>query len=135
MLLSRSSGILLKAHVGEFHGADQVMKYAEELELDEIQHGIGAAESPQIMKWLSRNKVQLNVCPTSNIMLKNSESYKCHQIRKLFDYGVPVTINSDDLLIFNATVSEEYLNLYNAGLMTAEELNIIRETGLKHKYH
>ena len=38
--------------------------------------------------------------------------------------------NIDDLLIFNATASQEYLNLYNAGLMTADELNTIRETGL-----
>jgi adenosine deaminase len=92
------------------------------------------ADSPQIMGWLARNRIQLNVCPTSNVMLKNSESYKSHQIRKIFDYGVPVTINSDDLMVFNATVSQEYLNLFNAGLMTAEELNIIRETGLNDKY-
>ena len=46
------------------------------------------------------------------------------------DHGVPVTVNSDDLIIFNASVSQEYMNLYCAGLMTAEELNIVRETGL-----
>ncbi|MNN72075.1 adenosine deaminase [compost metagenome] len=42
-----------------------------------------------------------------------------------------VTINTDDLLIFDQTVSQEYLNLYRSGLMTAEELNAIREEGLK----
>lgn len=122
--------LLVKAHVGEFGGADDVMRYAEELELDQIQHGIAAAESPQIMNWLAKHKIQLNVCPTSNILLGNTKGYETHQIRKLFDYGIPVTINTDDLLIFNATASQEYLNLYNAGLMTADELNIIRETGL-----
>lgn len=127
---ARDSKLILKAHVGEFGGADEVMRYAEELELNQIQHGIAAADSPQVMKWLSRHKIQLNVCPTSNIMLKNSINYQSHQIRKLFDYNVPVTINSDDLMIFNATVSQEYLNLYNSGLMTAKELNIIREIGL-----
>ena len=128
---ARDAKLILKAHVGEFGGAEEVMRYAEELELDHIQHGIAAAKSPQIMNWLARHKIQLNVCPTSNIMLKNSESYKAHQIRSLFDYGVPVTINTDDLLIFNATASDEYFNLYNAGLMSAEELDIIRRTGLK----
>ena len=127
---SRGHGLITKAHVGEFGGADDVMRYAEELELDQIQHGIAAASSPQIMNWLAKNKVQLNVCPTSNVLLGNTKSYETHQIRTLFDYGVPVTINTDDLLIFDATVSQEYLNLYNAGLMTAEELNIIREVGL-----
>ena len=127
---ARKHGLTTKAHIGEFGGADDVMRYAEELELDQIQHGIAAAESPQIMNWLAKHKIQLNVCPTSNIMLGNSTDYQSHQIRRLFDYGVPVTINSDDMLIFNATVSQEYLNLYNAGIMTAEELNVIRETGL-----
>ena len=128
--MARSYGLTLKAHIGEFAGTGDIQEYAEELELDQIQHGIRAAESPQLMKWLADHKIQLNVCPTSNIMLKNSESYRTHQIRTLVDYGVPVTINTDDLLIFNATASQEYLNLYNAGLMSAEELNVIRETGL-----
>jgi len=126
-------GLIKKAHVGEFGGAEDVMRYAEELELNQIQHGIAATESPQIMNWLSKHKIQLNVCPTSNILLGNTKSYESHQIRTLFDYGIPITINTDDLLIFNATASEEYLNLYNAGLMTAEELNAIREIGLSHE--
>jgi len=123
-------GLILKAHVGEFGGADKVMNYAEELELDQIQHGIAVVESPQIMHWLAKHKIQLNVCPTSNILLGNTKSYATHQIRTLYDYGIPVTINTDDLLIFDANVSQEYLNLYSAGLMTADELNTIRETGL-----
>lgn len=127
---AREHGLITKAHVGEFGGADDVMRYAEELALNQIQHGIAATESPQIMNWLAKHKIQLNVCPTSNIMLGNSKSYETHQIRTLFDYGIPVTINTDDLLIFDASVSREYLNLYNAGLMTAKELNIIREIGL-----
>lgn len=127
---ARDSKLILKAHIGEFGGSDDVMRYAEELGLDQIQHGIAAAESPQIMKWLAKHKIQLNVCPTSNVMLKNTKNYQSHQIRILFDYGVPVTINSDDLMIFNASVSREYLNLYHAGLMTIEELDIIRKIGL-----
>ena len=127
---ARTNNLILKAHVGEFNGADDIQRYAEELQLNQIQHGIRATESPQIMKWLAKHKIQLNVCPTSNIMLKNSANYKSHQIRQLYDHGIPITINSDDLLIFNASVSQEYLNLYNSGCMNAEELNIIRETGL-----
>lgn len=128
---AKAKGLTLKAHVGEFGGPDEVMRYTEELELDQVQHGIAAAQSPQIMNWLAKNKVQLNVCPTSNVMLKCSESYARHQIRTLFDFGVPVTINTDDLLIFNSSASEEYLRLYRSGLMTAEELDVIRRTGLK----
>lgn len=128
--IAKSHGLILKAHVGEFGGPDQVMEYAEELELDQIQHGIAAAQSPQIMNWLARHNILLNVCPTSNVMLNACESYANHPIRALFDHGIPVTINSDDLLIFNASVSQEYWNLYRAGTMMAEELDFIRRTGL-----
>ena len=83
------------------------------------------------MRWWADHKIQLNICPSSNVMLRLVESYALHPIRKLYDYGIPITINSDDLLIFNQTVSQEYLNLFEADLMTAEELNDIRETGLK----
>ncbi|HKL79539.1 MAG TPA: adenosine deaminase [Mobilitalea sp.] len=128
---AKDSGLRLKAHVGEFGTADDVMEAVEELGLDEVHHGIAAATSPYIMNWLADNRVQLNICPSSNVMLGVVKGYDVHPIRKLYDYGIPVTINTDDLLIFNQTVSQEYLNLYKAGLMTAEELNNIRELGLK----
>lgn len=127
---AKSYGLRLKAHVGEFGSADDVMEAVEELELNEVHHGIAAAQSVQTMKWLANNKIQLNVCPTSNIMLKVTDSYANHPIRKLYDYSVPVTINTDDLLIFNQSISQEYLNLFNSKLMTADELNKIRERGL-----
>lgn len=127
---AKKAGLKLKAHVGEVGTADDVMKAVEELELDEVQHGIGAASSPQIMNWLAQHKIRLNVCPTSNIMLEIVPSYIEHPIKKLYDYGVPVTINTDDMLIFNQSVSQEYLNLFRCGLMSAEELDNIRLTGL-----
>ncbi len=128
---AKDSGLRLKAHVGEVGTANDVMEAVEELELDEVHHGIAAVTSPLIMKWLADNRVQLNICPSSNVMLGVVKGYDVHPIRKLYDYGIPVTINTDDLLIFNQTVSQEYLNLYEAGLMTVEELDDIREIGLK----
>ena len=127
---AKNAGLVVRAHVGEYGTADDVMRAVEELELDEVNHGIGAASSPQVMKWLADHKIRLNVCPTSNLMLDRATSYKEHPIRKLFDYGVPVTVNSDNMLIFNQSVSREYLNLYNCGLMSVQELDEIRLTGL-----
>lgn len=127
---AKDKGLILKAHVGEFGSADLVKQAAEELELDQIQHGIAAAQSPQVMRWLSDHKIQLNICPTSNLLLSRVEDYLSHPIRKLYDEGVKVTINTDDILIFDQSVSEEFFNLYHAGLFSAEELNEIRENAL-----
>jgi adenosine deaminase len=128
---AKEKGLLLKAHVDEWGDADAVKEAVEELELDEVQHGISAAGSPKVMNWLADHKIQLNICPTSNVMLNRVDSMKNHPIRTLFDYGVRVTINSDDILVFGQSVSKEYLDLYEAGVFSAEELNIIRKTGLE----
>lgn len=128
---AEANGLKLKAHVGEFGSADDVMRAVETLHLSEVHHGIAAADSPMIMKWLADNKIRLNICPTSNVMLGRASSYKTHPIKKLFHAGVPVTINTDDMLIFNQSVSEEYANLLCAGTLTMDEIEKIRLTGLK----
>ena len=128
---ARAAGMKLKAHVGEFEDADEIRRTVEVLDLDEVQHGIAAAESVEVMQWLSENQIQLNVCPTSNVMLGGVSDLASHPIRVLFDNGVPVTINTDDLMIFGQSVSEEYRNLYQAGVFSAQELNDIRHGSLE----
>ena len=126
----RRCGLKLKAHAGEFGDAASVRHAAEVLELDAIQHGIAAAASPEVMKWIADAKIQLNICPESNIRLKRVASYSAHPIRILFDHGVKVTVNSDDVLLFNTGVSEQFLKLYRCGLFSAGELEVIRQNGL-----
>ena len=127
---ARAAGMKLKAHVGEFEGADEIRRTVEVLDLDEVQHGIAAVESVEVMRWLSEHQIRLNVCPTSNVMLDAVLDLASHPIRVLYDNGVPVTINTDDLMIFGQSVSEEYRNLYRAGVFSAEELEDIRRASL-----
>jgi len=127
---ARAAGMKLKAHVGEFGDAEEVRRTVEVLDLDEVQHGIGAAESVEVMRWLSENRIQLNVCPTSNVMLSGVSDLASHPIRALFDNGISVTINTDDLMIFGQSVSEEYRNLYRAGVFSAQELEDIRRASV-----
>jgi len=127
---ARKAGLKLKAHAGEFGDAGSVRKAVEILELDEVQHGIGAADSPEVMRWHASNSIRLNVCPESNIKLKRVKSYRTHPIRALFDHGVKVTVNSDDALLFRAGVSEQFLRLYRSGLFSATELETIRLNGM-----
>lgn len=128
---AEESGLKLKAHVGEFGTADDVMRAVEILHLSEVHHGIAVANSPNIMGWLADNGIQLNICPSSNVMLKTAPSYQEHPIAKIFRAGVPVTINTDDLLIFNQSVTDEYANLLFSGALNIEELEKIRLRGLE----
>jgi adenosine deaminase len=127
---AKDLGMKCKAHAGEFGSAESVKEAVETLGLDAVQHGIGAADSPEVMKWLADQGIPLNVCPTSNIMLKRVLSFKTHPIRILFDHGVKVTINTDDALVFGDGVSEQYVKLFRAGVFSAAELDLIRLNGL-----
>lgn len=128
--LAQANGLRLKAHVGEWGDADSVRRAVEELDLDEVQHGLAAADSPSVLRFLADHRIRLNLCPTSNLMLGRVESLSSHPIRKLFDAGVRVTVNTDDMAMFGQSVSHEFLNLFKAGCLNESELDQIRENGL-----
>ncbi len=128
---AKKEGLRLKAHVGEWGTARDVRTAVEALELDEVQHGIAAVNDESVVRFLADNRIRLNITPTSNLMLGRIEDMTNHPIRELYRSGVDVTINSDDVLIFDSDVSKEYLRLYMAGCLTAEELEQIRINGLK----
>jgi adenosine deaminase len=128
---AKNKGMRLKAHVGEWGTADDVRRAVEVLELDEVQHGIAAAQSPAVMRFLADHRIRLNICPTSNLLLGRVARLQDHPIRKLYDAGVRVTVNTDDAIVFGAGVSEELLGFYQAGVFTPREIDMIRQWGLE----
>ena len=128
---AKAEGLRLKAHVGEWGTAEDVQRAVECLELDEVQHGIAAAEDPSVMRFLIDNHIRLNITPSSNYLLGRVKDLAAHPIARLYRSGIDVTVNSDDGLIFDSAVSKEYLRLYQCGCLTAEELDDIRKNGLK----
>ena len=116
--------------MGESGSAEDVKRAVDVLGLDEVHHGNNAVISDDVMRFLADNKIKLNLCPSSNVKLGYADSYKDHPIRILYENGVKVTINTDDLLIFDSSIENEYLLLYQAGTLSAEQLDDIRRTGL-----
>lgn len=129
--LAAQLGLKKKAHVGEFSDAQSVKKFCEFFELDEVQHGIGAAKDEKIMQFLKDNNIRLNVCPTSNVMLSAVPTMEEHPIKTLYEAGVKVTIATDDLLFFNKTVSEECVQLVDHGVLTKAQVFDILDQSVK----
>ncbi|MBO4456339.1 MAG: adenosine deaminase [Butyrivibrio sp.] len=128
---AKSEGLRLKAHVGEWGTAEDVRRAVECLELDEVQHGIAAVGDTSVIRFLADNRIRLNITPSSNYLLGRVKNLKTHPIAELYRNGVDVTINSDDVLIFDSDVSKEYLRLYQCGCLNADELDDIRKNGLQ----
>ena len=124
-------GLKLKAHVGEFGDARHVERTFRALDLREIQHGIAAAASRSLMNLLRAEGIRLNVCPSSNVALSAAPDLVRHPIRTLVRSGVRVSINSDDKTIFAKSVTDEYLGLFQAGTLTASELDAVRVDSLQ----
>ena len=82
------------------------------------------------MKLAKEKNIVFNVCPTSNLLLGYVKSIENHPIKEMYNYGLNVTIATDDLLYFNSNINDEYLKLYNNKVLSAEELDNIRKFGL-----
>ena len=95
---------------------------------DAIQHGIELARVPF---QENLKQVPLHVCPASNIALNYVKNYKEHPISALQKIGYTVTLGSDDYALFGASLSQQYLKLYQTGNFSIEDLEHIRKNGLR----
>jgi adenosine deaminase len=115
------------AHAGEVGGPDSVREALDRLGVDRVDHGIRAVEDPALVVRLAREAIPLTVCPTSNVRTGAVASHALHPLRRLYDAGVRVTVNSDDPTFFGASVLDELeLCLTTLGF-TPGELAVLTE--------
>ena len=82
------------------------------------------------MKYAKKKNIQFNVCPISNLMLCRVKDIKQHPIKKMYEHGLKVTINTDDQLIFENSLFDEYMLLYKENVFSIDQLNNIRLNSL-----
>lgn len=122
---ARKLGLKTKVHIGEFSNHGTIDKAILLLQPDEIQHGIKAAGSDSTMQMIKDQNIRLNICPQSNISLGAVPDLQNHPIRILYDYGIDITINTDDYLLFGASITDQLLQLVDAGLFSPSEIEKI----------
>jgi len=129
--VARENGLKVLAHAGEDVGPESIWSALNSLKVSRIGHGISAIFDEKLEKHLEENKIPLEVCPMSNIFTgKYASSYTDHPIRKLYDDGLYVTVNSDDPTIFGAELNDEYYNLLKYGVFTLEEIFLLIKNNL-----
>jgi adenosine deaminase len=106
--LAREGGLLSTPHAGELEHGGYVRDSVELLGADRVQHGIRAVEVEGLVERLAAERVCLDVCPTSNLMLGVVPSLDAHPLPALLDAGVPCSLNADDPLLFGPGILEEY---------------------------
>lgn len=126
---ARSKNIKTKVHIGEFSNCETIENAIALLKPNEIQHGIRAVESQRTMDLLLENEIRLNICPQSNISLGSVKSIAEHPIRELYDQGIKLTVNTDDLILFDATITDQLTGLIENKVFNFEEIDEIRKNG------
>jgi adenosine deaminase len=130
---AQKEGFRLTVHAGEAKGPKSVWDAVRLLHAERIGHGVRSIEDPSLVRYLAENKIALEVCPTSNIFTGIYASYPEHPIKKLFDAGVPITLNTDDPTFFRTTLLQEYLAAHQAGL-SESDLMTIRRNGFAYSF-
>ncbi len=108
---ARAAGLHTVAHAGETTGHETISESLDLLGAERIGHGVRAAENRDLVERLARERIPLELCPTSNLCTQVVASLAEHPFRALDDAGVLVTVNSDDPPLFGTTLTEEFLLL------------------------
>lgn len=110
---ARKLGLHTTAHAGEAAGPESVWAALDVLKVQRIGHGVRSIEDPALVRELAKRRIPLEVCPISNMRTGIYSFIDEHPIRKLYERGVVVTVNTDDPKLFGNSLAEEYALLVN----------------------
>lgn len=95
------------AHAGESFGPDSVHQAIHKCGAHRIGHGTRLIESGDLLNYVNDHRIPIEVCPSSNLQTKAATSWETHPVDFFVDYGLRVTINTDNRLITDTTVTKE----------------------------
>jgi len=105
--LARELGVPFTCHAGDSQGPETV-RDALAFGARRIGHGHRIFDDPSLWPEALARGVTLEICPTSNIQCKTQPSYRAHPAKRLFDAGLRVTINTDNMALAATTLDDEY---------------------------
>lgn len=131
------TGLIAAPHAGEIPpyagaGAASVQAAVEYLDADRIAHGVLAIEDEALIERLAKEQVCLDICPTSNLLLRVFPSAAEHPLSRLMEAGVPCTLGSDDPLLFGPDLVEEFTLCREEMAMSDEQLAALARTSFIH---
>ena len=128
---ARRAGLLAVAHAGEEGPAAYITEALDVLQVRRIDHGVRCEEDPDLVRRLALERVPLTVCPLSNIRLRVFDRMEAHNLKRLLDLGVCVTVNSDDPAYFGGYLLENYLAVQQALDMSKADMALLARNSIE----
>ncbi|MCC6590060.1 MAG: adenosine deaminase [Bryobacterales bacterium] len=131
--LAREQGLKLVPHAGETEGPESVWN-AVRMGAARIGHGIRAAGDPALTRYLRDHDIPLELSITSNVATGAVAGVAVHPVRRLFDAGVPIVLNTDDPAMFHTSLSAEFDLAAGEFGFTEDEIRAVAANGFRYGF-
>jgi len=129
--LARAAGLRTVAHAGEEGPPEYIANALEALGAERIDHGVMVDGDPSVVAMLVDSQVPLTMCPLSNVKLKVFDQMADHNLKRLLDCGVMVTVNSDDPAYFGGYILDNYVALAEGLDLSMQDLVNLARNSIK----
>jgi adenosine deaminase len=119
------------AHAGEAYGPESISQAIHYLGAHRIGHGVRLREDGDLLNYVNDHRIPVEACLSSNLQTGAVDSLESHPLRFYFDYGLRVTVNTDNRLITDTTVTRELMLAHTACGLTLEDLTTVVVSGFK----
>ncbi|MBD2085940.1 adenosine deaminase [Trichocoleus sp. ST-U3] len=124
---ARNLGFKTSAHAGEAAGSESMWGAIRSLKVDRIGHGVRAIDDPELVSFLKSEQIPIEMCPISNLRTGVVADISLHPIKKLYEEGLLITVNTDDPKMFNSSLAYEYKMLVEKlGFSLDDIVNLIK---------
>lgn len=101
------NGLPFTIHAGEAAGPESI-ETALRLGAWRIGHGVAAINDIELMNYLAKHQIPLEMCPTSNVQTKAVQDISEHPLVKFLEKGIAVTVNTDNRMVSDTTLKKEF---------------------------
>jgi adenosine deaminase len=118
-------------HAGEAYGPESIAQAVHECGAHRIGHGVRLRESGDLLNFVNDHRIPLEMCPSSNVQTRSVGDFESHPLKFYFDFGLRVTVNTDNRLITDTTVTKELLVAHERMGFTLADLCTLLVQGFK----
>ncbi len=129
-----SNNINVTIHAGEAYGPDSIHQALHYCGAHRIGHGVRLREDGDLLNYVNDHRIPLEICPSSNIQTGTVKSLDEHPFKFYLDLGIRVTLNTDNRLITDTTVTDEYVKAYAAYNLTEQNILDLVINGIKSSF-
>ncbi|HEY3234244.1 MAG TPA: adenosine deaminase [Polyangiaceae bacterium] len=105
--LVRDNNINCTIHAGEEYGPESIAQAIHVCGAHRVGHACRLRENGDLLHYLNDHRIPLECCLSSNVQTGAVQGLANHPIQLYFDLGLRVTINTDNRLITDTSVSQE----------------------------